>query len=66
MAPWVENPVLETFDGQWQNWFIYLQRVDDDAFLAKLARALGDFAPVEIAGVEYKMVSSTKSSGSSR
>lgn len=50
----VEDSWTVFFDGEWSKWSIHIRRQDHDSFHASVARSVGSFAPVPLAGVVYK------------
>jgi hypothetical protein len=49
----VDNVWAVFFDGEWSKWSIHFQRQDHNSFQANVARSIGNFAPVPLAGMIY-------------
>jgi len=45
------------FDGEWSKWSIHFQRQDHNAFMANVARSVGSFSPIPLAGMLYRAAS---------
>jgi len=57
---WRDGQWEIAFDGEWNQWSLIIRRESDFSFSASLARAVGQFPPVELAKMTYNAIPGEK------
>jgi hypothetical protein len=52
---WTDGQWVITFEGEWNSWSIRITSDTPESFIATIARSLGSFPAVELAGMTYHL-----------
>ena len=53
---WQDGQWVVTFEGEWSAWSVRVRYDSPESLVAAVARSLGNFPPVELAALKYRVV----------